>query len=271
MKQFTIFIAFCISLLSAQAQDRDIREGIHVFNFAANLTQCDATGTSIMAGNPATAVVKRVEGNWRFKIYDMVGANYIINILEFPTGYGNEATLNNSFVEASNQTVYFLLPATTYNQVAERFKSPHSFTVGAATTLIKIRPGSKEPIDGKWPVYFDFANDFNIGVLFGYKYKPWRKIDFASNFLAGISVTSIGIDSLTTKGIAKSPSNSSGLTFSLGYVAEFNKFQFGVFSGLDMLTGEVGRNWVYRNRPWIGLTLGYSIFRTQGSPESQSK
>ena len=35
------------------------------------------------------------------------------------------------------------------------------------------------------------------------------------------------------------------------------------------MSGEIGKNWIYRNRPWIGLGFGYEIFKPRGPVENK--
>ena len=35
------------------------------------------------------------------------------------------------------------------------------------------------------------------------------------------------------------------------------------------MSGEIGRNWIYRNRPWIGIGFGYEIFKPKGKPDNK--
>jgi hypothetical protein len=234
-------------------------------NFGLSLPECDVNDNLVTP--PHTQFV---QADWKFRIINIVGNDYVVHILHFPASYPNAATLNPTFyATAAGSPVYYRMTADQYKIFAERLQPKHSFTFGAATTIIKIRPGSKKLINNQYPAYFDFANDFNLGALFGYKNKPNRKVEFVQNFLVGVSLSSISVDSATTQGTTKISANNSALTFSLGYVGEVKRFQLGVFGGIDLLSGEVGRKWVYRNRPWVGLTVGISIFRTSESQSGQ--
>jgi hypothetical protein len=51
------------------------------------------------------------------------------------------------------------------------------------------------------------------------------------------------------------------LTFGGGYVFSSNKFAFGVFTGIDWGVGEISNSWDYDSRLWIGIGVGYDIFK----------
>ena len=57
--------------------------------------------------------------------------------------------------------------------------------------------------------------------------------------------------------------------FSLGMLYQYETFQVGVFTGVDVIPGELGRNWKHQGRPWIGFALGVSLF-TKTNPGSDS-
>ena len=270
-------ILCALLLLSALAtRAEDMRDGSHIFNYDVTLHTCALDGTNLPAPVSATKTIMR---NTRFEIRTTIGANYIIRIITF-TGT-NAATLNRDFVRVpaiaavaaaagvpaapavDEIEIFFKLPVADYPNYAQRFEKRGNFTVGASTTLIKVRPGSKKPKDG-YNIYSEFGNDFNIGVSAGWKWKPYRRLELAHSFVGGLSFSDIKATPYTTKNYLTAEANQACITFSIGYLFEYNKFQLSIFSGLDVMSGEVGRNWIYRNRPWIGLGFGFQIFRAQG-------
>lgn len=151
---------------------------------------------------------------------------------------------------------------------AEKLQKKGLFTVGVATSLIKIRPGRKEPKNG-YNIYSEIGNDFNIGVSAGWKFKPYRRLQLSHSLVGGLSFTSIKTTTYTTKDFLQSESTQACVTFSAGYIFEYNKFQISAFSGIDVMSGEVGRKWIYRNRPWYGLGFGFQIFRAKGEDTNE--
>ena len=278
MKQLLLAVVGFFGSIFASAQ-RNVTDEVHVFNQNALLTQCTPIGDTVYDALSNSPVEKIVQRNWQFRIVsrNTSGSIYVIRFFKWSTEV-RELTLksNNSFknadyYESNGVPIYFLLTEDQYKMLAQVIPPRQTLSVGAATTIVKIRPGRKQPING-YPSYFDFANDFNLGLLFGYKYHPNFRREFTMHGLVGLSITSINLDSATTQGLLKESGNSAALTLSAGYVFDLaNKFQLGIFIGQDMLAGEAGRKWVYRNRPWIGLSLGFSIFKAQVAPEEQQK
>lgn len=127
----------------------------------------------------------------------------------------------------------------------------YAFTLGSVITPLKLRFSP-----------FDFSKDFSIGSTFGVKY---TQSDFASvsfSGLIGIGVSSVSLDSFYTAGKSKSKQETLAFTPSIGLMLEFGNAQVGVFSGIDMLssTNPLFDHYIYKNKPWISIGLGYSIF-----------
>ncbi|MES2648089.1 MAG: hypothetical protein V4717_14525 [Bacteroidota bacterium] len=262
MKQVILLLTMITVCYSLSAQD-DIRDGRHIFNYDVTLNRCNFDGSTIVGAGS-----ERIEANKIFIIKNIIGADYIIQISKFTSGNAAANALNAKFVvNAAGEDIFFRLPQIdskdSYALNAEKFQKKGIFTVGASTTLIKIRPGQKEPKDG-YNIYSEFGNDFNIGISAGFKFKPYRRLEVSHSLVGGLSFSSIKVTPYTTKNFIESESTQACVTFSAGYVFEYNKFQVSVFTGLDMMSGEIGRNWIYRNRPWIGLGFGFQIFRAQG-------
>jgi len=271
MKKFLLALMLMAPFTWSYAQNKDKKQGVHQFTQSTQLVQSDALGDTLRdsANKP---IKKTIEKGWEFTV-DRVLANgdFVISFLEWKSDSNKNALYHQT---TAGNNIYFLLSNAEYNLSAERYEKKGGITVGASTTLIKIRPGSGDALidsktGGTYRVPFDFANDFNLGLMFGWKHKQSKEPELAHNFLLGLGITSISVDSLTTQGLITAKSNQAALTWSVGYVFEYNRFQIGAFTGLDLMAGEVGRNWIYRNRPWIGVNLGFSIFKAQGTTEEQ--
>lgn len=190
--------------------------------------------------------------------------NYVIRLLRWKdvndkTQKALNDSKNDNFWGTTAAPIYYLLTPAQYKDNAERIEKKGMFTVGAGTTLIKIRPGRKDQ-----ELYTDFVNDFNIGVMAGFKFKPYRRRELSHSVLGGLSFGSVGVSSSTTKNVITEETDAASISFSGGYVFEYNKFQLGLFTGIDVLSGKAGRHWVYKKRPWLGVGFGYSIFRAEG-------
>jgi len=148
-----------------------------------------------------------------------------------------------------------------------------SFSEGVVTSFaipIKYRFKGKDGLDE------DFTSSFNINIFAGWAWGKTsffhkKKVGHTSNtwkfnigIIAGTSTvtlnsnnTSLDLEPLDPekeiiKGLA---SLGSGATYS------FNKINFGLFLGNDYGVGRDANKWNYNKKPWLGVGLGYSLFK----------
>ena len=131
----------------------------------------------------------------------------------------------------------------------------YAFTLGSVITPLKIRFTP-----------FDFSKDFTIGSTFGIKSTKSDYAPVSFSGLFGIGVSSVTLDSFSTNGRTKTRQETLAFTPSIGAMLEFGNAQIGVFTGIDMLssTNPLFDSYIYKNKPWISLGSGYSIFTGNG-------
>jgi len=263
MKKMKFLLAILMILITLFSFGQtDLRENRHTFKYDIELEECEFDGITI---TPINKIV--MEKGWKFKVRNIVGTNYVIQVSKFTAGTTNATTQNlKTFQDSNNDNIYFKLSTTEYLAFAEELKRRGSFVVGASTTLIKIRPGNGE--GGENAIFSEFGNDFNIGVTAGWRINNWKR-NVSVSLVGGIGFSSIKVTPQTTRDFIDSESTQSSITFSGGAIFEIQKFQISTFIGIDTMSGEIGRNWIYRNRPWIGLGFGYEIFKPKGSENNK--
>jgi len=270
---FSYFI-FAMMPLFVTSQIEDTRGTFNFFK-PINLHKCDLDGRT--KERDSTLIEK---GIW-FEISNECPTGYVIHIykknetvkVDDKVELTDESKkFNQKYSRENDKDIYFFISFSNLQSHAYKLRNRFSFTIGTATSIIKIRPGIKNTFDDAYPVYFDFGNDFSLGLLVGLKIFNSRNPDgaIAHNILFGFGTTSISVDSASSKGFANSSSNNSAVFGSFGYVFEYRNFQIGAYMGVDFMGGAVGRNWIYRDRPWFGISMGYSIFKTE-SPNKSSE
>jgi hypothetical protein len=136
----------------------------------------------------------------------------------------------------------------------------NSFTWGAVTMPVKLRLGNGSHR------YFSFQESLNIGVSAGWSWQKAGIHQRSRNILLSIGVSNVSIDSLDFKKIKNegyfkpNVKSTTAFTIGTGYVFQFENFQAGIFTGLDVLPYELGRLWLHRGKPWIGFGFGMSLF-----------
>jgi hypothetical protein len=267
MKKILYFL-FLINLSTVVSYGQsDIREVLSTFKFDISLDECDFDGTK---KNPLNSQV--MEKGWKFSIRNVVndGSDYVIQVSKFTDDSPKSIAQNKLTYQKTNlENIYFKISSANYSAFAEEVKRRGSFVVGASTTLIKIRPGNgKSKVDEV--IYSEFGNDFNIGVTAGWRLSNYED-NVSASLVGGIAFSSIKFTPQTTRGFVTSESTQSSITYSIGVIFEVDKFQISSFFGIDTVSGEMGKNWIYRDRPWIGLGFGFEIFKPQGKIDNSKK
>jgi hypothetical protein len=255
------FLLLCLLVTISSYAQPDLRENRHIFKYDFSLEECEFDGTVVSPEN------KQVMNNgWIFKIRNIIGTDYVIQISKFThESTSTQAQNLKTYQDSNNENIYFKLTETEYLAFAEELPKRGRFVVGASTTLIKIRPGNGK--DGDEAIFSEFGNDFNIGATAGWQLTDPKK-ETSIALVGGLAFSSIKVTPQTTRRYIDSESTQSAITFSLGAIVEIQKFQISAFGGIDTMSGEIGRNWIYGNRPWIGLGFGYEIFKPKGSGEN---
>jgi hypothetical protein len=264
MKLVLSIILICTSFITYGQDSKKLGKSfVMTQNYLAQ--KCNAVGSNKETTEDA------LERTFTIIVEAMTSTGYVISVPEFDKPDLDEKfSKTNAKAETKSadgtviapaepsKDIYFFIPFSEFDKVAEKAVSNHSFTVGIPTIPAKIRFGNGgNGDDGR---YFRFEGNISLGLSGGYKYSFGEDNKNAVNVLLGFTVSSVQVDNSTTKG--KVSSNTSAASFSphLGFVFEADKFQFGLYTGIDFLNGEPNNYWVYRNQPWLGIGLGYSIF-----------
>jgi hypothetical protein len=110
---------------------------------------------------------------------------------------------------------------------------------------------------------FDVSSGISLGAAYGPRFNLDRgKGNFFLSLLLGVSVGTVNVDSSTTDNKSGSTKTAGAFTLYGGITFEYKNFQLGLFTGGDYLFGggDINRDWNYRNQPWLGIGIGYSLF-----------
>jgi hypothetical protein len=172
---------------------------------------------------------------------------------------------NAAFASSKNDYQFFSLGLKEFEAKADPYYPRGvDFTFGVMTIPIKLRAGVEEAKS-----YFDYEEKFNIGLSGGLKFDFNSRKKRSINFLINVSISNVKLDSLSTNGFQKTPSNNGAFTMAVGTVFQQENLNLGFFLGWDKVPGILGRNWAYDSRPWIGVGIGFSLFSVDlGSSET---
>jgi hypothetical protein len=120
---------------------------------------------------------------------------------------------------------------------------------------------------------FDFGTDVSFGAAVGTTIRTSRRVE--SNrlyFLISAGVTSLSIDSTTTKGSVNESTDLPGFYCATGAVLSLrNSVSLGVFAGWDFLSSKNENNWIYQGEPWLGIGVGVVMFNLKKDEETKVK
>lgn len=186
-------------------------------------------------------------------------SNYVCRVLPFNDSIEN-VDLVYKYSTKDKKEIYFVLSFKDFEKYCTEAIKTHSFSLGIPTIPIKLRFGNGGKEEN--PRYFNFEGNINLGLSLGYKYSFGFEKKNSISIVSGFTLSSVPVDSLSTKGKIVTKTSASSFSPHLGLIFSDNNFQFGLFCGVDFLYGETNKYWIYRNQPWLGLGFGYSLFNT---------
>ena len=150
-----------------------------------------------------------------------------------------------AYIDSWGNNMQFFIPLKDFNDKCESiYPYKKGFTWGFLTLPIKVRFGnSKAP--------FTFEEKINFGISAGKRWQYVNTVYSASNLLFGVSVGGVKIDK---------DNSASALSFSMGYMYQYDVFQIGIFTGADFIDKSGGFSWGYQGKPWVGFAIGFSLF-----------
>ncbi len=140
-----------------------------------------------------------------------------------------------------------------------------SWKVSALTTPIKVYLTNQS--DSLKSFSNNIETDVNIAFTFG---KSWEKFSYKKGSEPKLTNTQnafafFGLNklSLTKKNTDGRNDGDNILSFSsgLGYQYGYGKLGLSLLLGIDLPTSSIGQNWVFKYQPWLGVGIGYSIFK----------
>tara|TARA_R110002111_G_scaffold261651_1_gene335167 strand:- start:547 stop:1446 length:900 start_codon:yes stop_codon:yes gene_type:complete len=145
------------------------------------------------------------------------------------------------------------------------------FTVSSVTIPLKYRFKDKSN-----DIAEEFTSAINLNFLLGYSYgnssfmfrdkvgnksNTWK---LTGGIILGASTVELNNSNTSSAVIPLESGNTinQGLfSFGFGATYSFNKLNFGVFYGWDYSLGDASEKWNYNKLPWLGIGVGYSLFK----------
>ena len=157
-------------------------------------------------------------------------------------------------------TNYFKLTNIEFTEVTTKLEA--GWTFGTVILPLKLRFGDTDN-KGNNLRYFDFTSEVNIGLSIAWRMTRVNTRTIDTYLFGSLNLSSIPVDSANTHGFQKTKTNTSAISPTIGMVINFKNSGLQLIGtiGYDFMAGELGRKWTYRNQPWIGIGVGFSIFK----------
>lgn len=162
------------------------------------------------------------------------------------------------YINASNANgvVFFISTGDLTKDATTSFTKKRSFAaVNAIVLPIKLRFHNSQP-NGD----FSFEQNISLGGALSLNFHyggPFGNTTVSG--LLGLNITNVSVDSLTAPKAVTSKTTLLGLTPFAGIMFTYKDINISALCGLDVLTGKAAATWVYRNSPWLGISVGISL------------
>ena len=213
-----------------------------------------------------------MQRNWVIEPHFPDKDSLVIEIPPFTddSPYSNYLNNNVVFTDSSRKKrKYYKISLEDYSKNTEIERNKGHFFVSGSTTFLKIRFGNgkydkNSQDNNNEAISSQFTNDFNAGLILGYKFQPKLRKPISFGVNIGLNYTHINITPEDSNNFLNSNTSAAGISPSIGVSLEINKFIIAPFLGMDILPGELSNYWVYNGRIWLGLGLGYKVFQATG-------
>jgi hypothetical protein len=257
MKTKFIILVSLISFLSAKGQDNDNITGkFYITNIDVVVSELNILNPTIVTDSKYIA-----RRGTKFTAYEIKENNLlVIKFWKYENDVQSTLKTNDNnelynYISKETNDRYFIMNLHDFNKKTSEFNGTnHSFIWGFSTLPIKLRfKNDNAP--------FQYETGFSLGVNAGYEFQFQSKNKQSIGFLLGVGISAVNITPETVNDYIDKSITTGAFTPSLALVYTYESFQIGVFTGLDIIPGELGQNWDYKNKPWLGLGLGFTIFQ----------
>jgi hypothetical protein len=199
------------------------------------------------------------EKGTKFTAYEIIENQLVVKFWDFNDSNQsqpkNNENRNTQYISEDTNGKYFLVNLDDFNKKTSEYNGYNqNFTWGFSTIPIKLRfKNNNAP--------FEYEAGFSLGVNAGYEFQFQSRTIQSLGILLGVGISAVNITPETVNNYIDKKITTGAFTPSLGLIYSYESFQVGLFSGIDIIPGELGQNWDYKNKPWFGVGLGFTIFQ----------
>lgn len=150
---------------------------------------------------------------------------------------------------------YYIVPTPVLQDNSAAFENVKgTWNLGFLVLPVKLRPFATER--GQ----FDFSDGYSVGTTFAFTVAQNMNNGLTQSLLLYAGISSYTADSLKLKE-RRNDYKIAAFSPAAGYMLEKNNVQLSIIIGFDFPAGNLQKKWVYRNQPWFGIGLGFSLFK----------
>ncbi|WP_342645388.1 hypothetical protein [Mucilaginibacter sp. CSA2-8R] len=229
----------------------DSKKNVDARNVEYRTTQGDIF--TIVRARTAVIADKAVEG-WEIEFWHF---NADRTQQQQSLGFTKGMTPSIVFVDkAQNGKRFFISSADLKIVATTDFRRRHSWArIDAFIIPVKVRFKNNQPGGVS-----ELTQSINVGPAVSYTKNyggPFGKNSIS--LLFAVNATNVSVDEKTVPGIVTGKTTLLGLSPTAGINWQYDKINFGIFTGIDVLFGDAMDKWAYRKSPWVGLSFGTSI------------
>lgn len=216
---------------------------------------------TLIIGNEYTEVqFLKINDEKDTSVYSLDGLN--ITKLKDSRDYINSSDNNKRFFIKTSELSKYLDDG----NIEQQFKkwSPKLITGATISTPFKFRP----KIDGK---NYIFTPELSLGPYIGANFRMDKKLPISLNTIVSAGVNSININDNVQVDEDSKDGLALGFYTSIGAVIQINDFQIGALYGFDFVSGEMGKNWLYNEKPWFSFSIGFNFLSNINKVEVKAK
>lgn len=243
---FVLTITQSYSQTVANALEANYLSKTYIFNYYEKIVKSDNLGEH--TGKEETALLGSL-----FTVVRVLDKTLVIKFNDWSSDTSAKNEKNRlKYLKYNDDLAFFVLDKTVFKNSCSEYVKKWDITFGTFTTPFKIR---LKP--------FLFTTDLNLGASISFKRRFSR--EFCWGGILGLSLSSVKLDSLSTNGFVKTPTDRPAITPSINALIGYRNINLMLGFGIDYIsqTSNIEANWVYHKKPWFGVGIGVSLFNKQ--------
>lgn len=234
----------------SHAQNIDHYKGkIYIFDAYEVGVECDALGGNTGA---STTMLKGA----MFSVERVPDATHLV--IRFLKWKKDQTKVSKYNLKASGERVFFLLTKAIFDASCSEHQLVPAWDInfGSMTTPFKFR---SHP--------FLFTTNLNLGTSVAFQ-KKFEK-SWSWGIIGGLSLSSVSLDSFSTKGIVKNVTERPAVTPSFHGMIGYKNINITIGLGWDFInrTSSIEEIWIYHGKRWIGIGIGVSLFNANSNAQ----